>query len=71
MTPTLNHTSTQYVRLLFDEELEAKVINGRKLGGKELQTYFEVRMMIYLCALVCFVSDTGVLSCRAVPSLLQ
>ena len=52
------------MRLLFDEELEAKVINGRKLGGKELQTYFEVRVMIYLYAMVCFASDTGVLSCR-------
>ena len=34
--------SFQYVRLLFDQELEAKLINGRKLGGRELQTYFQV-----------------------------
>jgi len=40
------------VRLLFDQELEAKVINGRKLGGKELQTYFEVRSWCVLCCVL-------------------
>eukprot|EP00428_Durinskia_dybowskii_P063906 CAMPEP_0170381498 /NCGR_PEP_ID=MMETSP0117_2-20130122/14444_1 /TAXON_ID=400756 /ORGANISM="Durinskia baltica, Strain CSIRO CS-38" /LENGTH=654 /DNA_ID=CAMNT_0010637079 /DNA_START=66 /DNA_END=2030 /DNA_ORIENTATION=- len=37
----------QYVRILFDTELEAKVINGRKLSGRELQTYFEVYVKMF------------------------
>ena len=30
------------VRDVFDKSLEFKVINGRRIGGKELQTYFQV-----------------------------
>lgn len=37
----------KYVRILFDQELDAKVINGRKLSGKELQTYFEVYVKMF------------------------
>lgn len=37
----------KYVRILFDAELGAKVINGRKLSGKELQTYFEVYVKMF------------------------
>jgi hypothetical protein len=37
----------KYVRYVFDEQLEAKVINGRQLSGKELQTYFEVYVKMF------------------------
>jgi hypothetical protein len=37
----------KYVRILFETELEAKVINGRKLSGRELQTYFEVYVKMF------------------------
>ena len=31
-----------YVRDVFDKSLEIKVINGREISGRELQTYFQV-----------------------------
>lgn len=37
----------KYVRFVFDEELEAKVINGRRITGKELRTYFEVYVKMF------------------------
>mmetsp|Transcript_18771 Transcript_18771/g.31628 ORF Transcript_18771/g.31628 Transcript_18771/m.31628 type:complete len:183 (+) Transcript_18771:1441-1989(+) len=37
----------RYVRYVFDERLQAKEINGRRLTGKELQTYFEVYVKMF------------------------
>ena len=37
----------RYVRLVFDQQLCAKQINGRALSGKELQTYFEVYVKMF------------------------
>ena len=37
----------KYVRYVFDEELEAKQINQRKLSGKELHTYFQVYVKMF------------------------
>eukprot|EP01032_Pedospumella_encystans_P009521 gene9521-11199_t len=45
--PMFRALVNQYVRLLFDQELEAKLINGRKLGGRELQTYFQVYVKMF------------------------
>lgn len=37
----------RYVRLIFDEALVAKQINGRQLTGRELQTYIEVYVAMF------------------------
>lgn len=37
----------KYVREVFDYELEPKVINNRRITGRELQTYFEVYVKMF------------------------
>lgn len=37
----------RYVRLVFDEELEPKVINGRAITAPELKTYFETYVKMF------------------------
>jgi len=37
----------KYVREVFDLELEPKVINNRRITGRELQTYFEVYVKMF------------------------
>jgi len=37
----------KYVREVFDHELEPKVINNRRITGRELQTYFEVYVKMF------------------------
>jgi hypothetical protein len=37
----------KYVREVFDHELEPKIINNRRITGRELQTYFEVYVKMF------------------------
>jgi atlastin len=45
--PEFRALINQYVRLIFDQELEAKLINNRTITGSELKTYFEVYVRMF------------------------
>jgi atlastin len=60
----------KYVRILFESELEAKVINGRKLSGRELQTYFEVYVKMFQAGQKSFPKAMTMLDATAGDSLV-
>lgn len=45
--PTFRAMLNKFVRKIFDQELEAKIIAGRSITGPELRTYFEVYVRMF------------------------
>lgn len=45
--PSFRALINQYVRIIFDGELESKEINARAITGPELKTYFEVYVKMF------------------------
>jgi len=43
----------KFVRFVFDEELEAKLINQRPITAPELKTYFEVYVKMFRSSELC------------------
>lgn len=43
----LNSLYSRYARLIFDEELEPKVVQRRAITAPELMTYFEVYVKMF------------------------
>jgi hypothetical protein len=46
-SPHFCSSSARYVRLIFDEELEPKVVQQRAITAPELLTYFEVYVKMF------------------------
>jgi atlastin len=45
--PTFRAMLNKFIRYIFDQELEAKIIAGRAITGPELRTYFEVYVRMF------------------------